>query len=208
MARRLTEILRLALLAQDDSMKDPHRADLTALLHDVVGGSKTAVNHLLPLVYGELRQLAHGKLRFERRDHTLQTTALVHEAYLKLIDQRNVAWESRAHFFAIAATAMRRVLAEYARARNAEKRGGGNRPLPLDELRDGVGLSDDQAAEILGLDEALTLLAAFNPRGAQVVEMRYFVGLTHEEIASVLDVSVPTVRRAWSAARAWLRDEL
>ncbi|MEL7363709.1 MAG: ECF-type sigma factor, partial [Bacteroidota bacterium] len=130
------------------------------------------------------------------------------EAYLKLIDQRNVAWESRAHFFAIAATAMRRVLAEYARARNAEKRGGGDRPLPLDELRDGVGLSDDQAAEILGLDEALTRLAEFNPRGAQVVEMRYFVGLTHEEIASVLDVSVPTVRRAWAAARAWLRDEI
>jgi RNA polymerase sigma factor (TIGR02999 family) len=181
-------------------------ADLTLLLLDAQAGKPEALGRLLPAVYEELRALAHQRRRFERPDHTLNTTALVHEAYLRLVDQRRADWQNRAHFFAVAATAMRRVLLEYARARRAQKRGGGETPLSADGLAD--VLSDDEAEEVIALDEALGRLAAFNERGCRVVEYRYFVGLSYEEIAEVMGLSVMTVRRAWEAARAWLHADL
>jgi RNA polymerase sigma factor (TIGR02999 family) len=181
-------------------------ADLTHLLLDVQAGRPGTLDRLLPLVYDELRALASRRRRFERPDHTLNTTALVHEAYLRLVDQRQATWQNRAHFFAIAATAMRRILLEYARSRRALKRGGEDSPVRLGDL-DNL-LPDEQTEELLALDEALQRLAAFNERGSRVVEYRYFVGLTNEEIAEVMDLSVMTVRRAWEAARAWLTQEL
>jgi len=188
-------------------------ADLTLLLLDAQAGRADALDRLLPAVYGELRALARRRRRDERPDHTLNTTALVHEAYLKLVDQRQASWQNRAHFFAIAAQAMRRVLLEYARARHAQKRGGHDAPLRLDDVGGddalpGDAFTDAQAEEVIALDEALGRLAAFNERGCRVVEYRYFVGLTYEEIAEVMGLSPMTVRRAWEAARAWLHHDL
>jgi len=190
-----------------DSYDGGHdRAAVTTLLARVDAGDADALNRLVSLVYDELRRIAHAQLRRERRDHTLNTTALVHEAYMRLVDQTRVRWRDRAHFFGVAALAMRRILVNYAEARRAAKRGGGVAPVPLDEAA--LVLDDREVDELLALDEALGRLKAFNPRGAQVVEYRFFAGLGYDEIAALMDVSPITVRRAWEAARAWLRREL
>ncbi len=181
-------------------------ATVTHLLHRLRDGDDTALEHLMPLLYDELHTLARRQLRGERAGHTLNPTALVNEAYLKLAQQHAVQAEDRTQFLAIAATTMRRLLVDYARTRKRLKRGGGVRPLPLDDAL--PFLSDHEADEMLALDEALTRLAAINPRGGQVVQYRFFGGLSLEETAEALDVSVKTVQRAWTAARAWLRKEV
>lgn len=182
---------------------------VTEYLLQVRAGDEPAMARLMALVYDELHAMAHRKLAFERTGHTLQTTALVHEAYLKLVDQRRVDWQNRAHFFAVAATAMRRILVNYAEARRAAKRGGADATgglLPLDEAAVVAGdLPDDR---LLALDDALARLEQFNPRGARVVEYRFFGGLGYDDIATIMGVSPITVRRAWESARAWLRREL
>ncbi len=179
---------------------------VTRLLRDIGAGSNRAVDELFPLVYDELKALAAGKLRRERNGHTLNTTALVHEAYLKLVDQTRVEWQSRSHFFAVAAQAMRRILINYANMRKAEKRGRGVEVLPLEEAR--LVLSDEEADELVALDTALEELNEFNRRGALVVTYRFFGGLTYPEIADVLGTSQITARRAWDTSRAWLRRRL
>jgi RNA polymerase sigma factor (TIGR02999 family) len=183
----------------------PRDTPVTRLLHDASHGNREAFDRLLPLVYDELRRVAQNQMSRERAGHTLSATALVHEAYVKLIGQERVAWGGRAHFFAVASQAMRRVLVTYAEARSAQKRGGGAPHVPLDAA---PGLTAEQAADVLDLHEALERLEAFNERGARVVEYRFFGGMSHPEIAEILGVSEPTVRRAWAAARAWLRREL
>jgi RNA polymerase sigma factor (TIGR02999 family) len=179
---------------------------LTQLLAEASGGDTDALNRLFPLVYEELRRVAHGRLRAERSGHTLNTTALVHEAYIRLVGQSRVQWQDRAHFFAVAATAMRRILINYAEMRRAAKRGGGAANAAFD---DGAILLDDRDVdELLALDEALHRLKAFNERGAEVIAYRFFGGLTHDEVAEVMGTSTVTVRRAWSAAKSWLHREL
>ncbi len=190
---------------------EPNAEEITGLLSEAARGNKEAFDRLLPLVYGQLAGLARGKLRFERQGHTLNTTALVHEAYLKLADQRRIEWRNRHHFFAVASEAMRRILIDYAKQRHAAKRGGKAPHVALDAAGELVApevLSDQQATEILALDDALRRLAAFNPQGAKVVQYRFFGGLSNEEAAEVLGVSDRTVRRAWTVAKAWLRREL
>lgn len=182
------------------------RRPITELLAEARHGKRDALDRLLPLVYDELRRLAHHRLRFERPDHTLNTTALVHEAYLKLVDQERVDWANRSHFFAIAAQAMRRLLVNYAEMRAAVKRGGGAVHLPLEDAP--IAVSDAEAARYLALDEALRRLERFNERGCRVVEYRFFAGLSYEEIGEVMGTSPITVRRAWAAAKSWLRREL
>jgi RNA polymerase sigma factor (TIGR02999 family) len=182
-------------------------SNVTALLAAMREGQPGAVDQIVPLVYDELRALAHNKLRYERANHTLNTTALVHEAYERLVNQREVQWQSRAHFFAIAAQSMRRVLVNYAVKRNAQKRGGGVTPLSFEEDW-GPAVEATDVYDVLAIDGALRRLAAFNERGARVVEYRFFGGLTYEEIAEVMGVSVSTVRRAWATAKAWLHREL
>jgi RNA polymerase sigma factor (TIGR02999 family) len=182
--------------------KDP---EITRMLVELSGGNRALVDALVPLVYGELHRIAERSLRSERPDHTLNATALVNEAYLKLIDQTRVTWQNRAHFYAIASQAMRRILVNYAEARKAEKRGGGQNMVTLND--DLMG-NDVRAEELVDLDEALTRLKALSERQAAVVEYHFFGGLTHEEIAEVLSVSLPTVRRDWRLARAWLTREL
>jgi RNA polymerase sigma factor (TIGR02999 family) len=159
----------------------------------------------MPLVYDELRRIAQRSLRGERRSHTLSATALVHEAYLKLVDQTRVTWQNRAHFYAVAAQAMRRILVNYAEARKAQKRGGGQGLVTFDDELMGT---ETRAEELVQLDEALTRLKSLSERQASVVEYHFFGGLTHEEIAEVLGVSLPTVRRDWRLAKAWLTREL
>jgi RNA polymerase sigma factor (TIGR02999 family) len=181
-------------------------APVTRLLLDASHGNREAFDRLLPLVYDELRRVAQNQMSRERPDHTLNATALVHEAYVKLVGQERVEWTGRAHFFAVASQAMRRVLVTHAEARRAQKRGGGAPHVPLDVAAE--ALTVRQANDVLDLHEALERLEAFNPRGARVVECRFFGGMPYPEIAEVLGVSEPTVRRAWSAARAWLRREL
>ena len=167
---------------------------------------KDVLNNLVPLVYDELRRQAHRYLRRERAGHTLQTTALVNEAYLKLVEQRNVSWESRSHFFAIAANLMRRILIDYAKTKHRVKRGGAHDDLPLDEALT-VGVNES-TFNLLELDEALTRFAAIDEQQAKVVELRYFSGLSIEETATVLKVSPATVKREWLLAKAWLHREL
>jgi RNA polymerase sigma factor (TIGR02999 family) len=182
------------------------RSPVTEVLRQARSGDQDALNRLMVLVYEELHALAHRKLSFEGTGHTLQTTALVHEAYLKLVDQRDVEWQNRAHFFAVAAIAMRRILVNHAESRRAAKRGGGAVVVPLDEVSLAAGeIQDDQ---ILALDEALNRLAQFNERGARVVEYRFFGGLGYDEISTTMGLSPITVRRSWETARAWLRREL
>lgn len=178
---------------------------ITQLLIDWGNGDKTALNKLMPLVHEELRKLAHHYMRQERAGHTLQTSALVNEAYLRLVDQPNVRWESRAHFYGIAAQAMRQILVEYARGRAAAKRGGGIRRVELDEA---TILMNEPAAELVALDEALKNLSALDERKSRVVELRFFGGMSVEETAEVLDIHPNTVVRDWSMAKAWLRREL
>lgn len=186
--------------------------DVTLLLRQASRGDKEAFDRLLPRVYEELKRLARAKLRAERQGLTLDTTALVHEAYLKLIDQTKVEWQSRSHFFAVASQAMRRILIDYARTRKRVKRGEGAPHVSLDAADvepSGVPLfGAEQAGELIALDEALSRLARFNRRGADVVQYRFFGGLGHREIAEVLGVSEITVRRSWTVAKSWLRREL
>ncbi len=175
--------------------------DVTQLLSDLRAGDADAVDAILPHVYGELQDLARRQLRGERDGHTLDTAALVHEAYLKLVRQDRVDWQSRAHFLGVASLAMRRILVNYARKRRAEKRGGGEVAATY---HDGEIGKEAKTEELLALDEALDGLAARSERQARVVEMWFFGGLTHAEIAEALGVSEPTVRRDWRVARAWL----
>ena len=179
---------------------------VTEVLRQARSGDQDALNRLMVLVYEELHAMAHRKLSFEGTGHTLQTTALVHEAYLKLVDQRSVDWQNRTHFFAVAALAMRRILVNHAETRRAAKRGGGAIAVPLEDAN--VAAADVRDDQLLALDEALTRLAQFNERGARVVEYRFFGGLGYDEIAATMGVSAITVRRSWETARAWLRREL
>jgi RNA polymerase sigma factor (TIGR02999 family) len=181
------------------------RHDVTVLLAELAGGNQDVVNALLPLVYDELHRIAGNRLRGERPDHTLNATALVHEAYLKLVNQSRVSWQNRAHFLGVASQAMRRILINYAQQRRAQKRGGDLIATTFDE---NAVPGSVRADEMVDLDEALTRLAAVSERQAATVVYRFFGGLTHEEIAEVLKVSVPTVRRDWRLARAWLSNEL
>ncbi len=178
---------------------------VTELLTHWSQGDDAALAELTPLVYGELRRLAHREMGAERTDHTLQTTALVNEAYLRLADQTNPRWQNRAHFFAVAARAMRRILVSYARSQRSQKRGGGALKMELDEA---ALVSPEESKEIVDLHEALERLATLDSRKAQVVELKYFGGLNHDEIAEVLKVSTVTVRRDWIFAKAWLHNQL
>jgi RNA polymerase sigma factor (TIGR02999 family) len=182
--------------------------DITELLRAWSSGDQAAANSLLPLVYQELHRQAVNYLRRERPDHTLQATALINEAYLKLIDQTRVTWQNRAHFFAIAAQAMRRIMVNHARDRHRDKRGGSEAvKLPLEEAAL-VVVNDQNAEEVVALDAALTRLAEFDIQQARVVELRYFSGLSLEETAAALGISRATVAREWSMAKAWLYHEL
>lgn len=183
-----------------------HPETVTQLLKDLRAGRREAFDELLPQVYDELRRVAHFQLRSERADHTLNTTALIHEAYLKLVDYRQTDWKNRAHFYAVAAQAMRHVLVSYARRRSAEKRGGGDIRLTYEEAF-GV-FSEQRAEELVALDEALERLEAINPRHARIVECRFFAGLTIEETAETLGVAPITVTRDWRMARVWLKEAL
>jgi len=186
-------------------MMDPQPQEVTQLLLDWSQGDQAALDKLIPLVYQELRMLAQRHMRRENPGHTLQTTALVHEAYVRLIDQKNVRWQNRAHFFAVAARLMRRILLDRARGRICSKRGGGARQMSLDEAAD---FSLDRAAEMIALDDALESLAAIDPRKSQVVEMRFFGGLSVDETAETLQVSPETVLRDWRLAKVWLLREM
>jgi RNA polymerase sigma factor (TIGR02999 family) len=180
-------------------------SNVTELLLQIEAGNRTVVDELMPLLYSELRGLAQRQLRAERRNHTLSPTALVHEAYLKLVDQEKVQWQNRAHFLAIASQAMRRILINYANARRAQKRGGGQALVTFDEA---AVISEAKPELLVELDDALKRLESLDERQAKIVEFSFFGGLTHREIATVLGVSVPTVRRDWRFAKAWLNREL
>jgi len=175
------------------------------LLSALTNGEDGAASKLIPVVYDELRRLAGSYMRRERVDHTLQATALVNEAYLKLIEQRAVNWQSRAHFFGVAAQLMRRILIDYARGHTREKRGGELKKVSLDEV---ILFSEQQADELLAVDDSLNLLEKMDPRQARVVELRFFAGLSVEEAAEALGVSPKTVKRDWSVAKAWLYADL
>jgi RNA polymerase sigma factor (TIGR02999 family) len=183
----------------------PASADVTSLLVAWSEGDDTALAQLVPRVYAELHRLAHHQMRAERSGRTLQTTALVNEAYLRLVDTRRIRWESRAHFLGVAAQAMRRVLVDAARARRARKRGGAESPVVLDEA---LLAAPGRSASLVALDDALTALARVDPRKSQVVELRYFAGLSVAETGAVLGVSAETVQRDWRVAKAWLLREL
>lgn len=184
-------------------MPDHSTEDLSELLVAWSGGDKQALDRLTPIVYDELRRLARRYMQRERAGHTLQTTALVHEAYTRLVDYKRMQWQSRAHFFAVAAQLMRRILVEHARRQNL-KRGAGFRHLSLEESL----VSDAQGPELVALDDAMAALEKLDRRKVQIVEMRYFGGLSVEETAEVLGVSAITVKRDWRAARLWLYREL
>ncbi len=186
-------------------MAHPPPSQVTKLLQGWRAGDPRALDALLPLVYDELRRLAHYHLRNERPNHTLQSTALVHEAYFRLVGQDFPEWKSRAHFFAIAAQLMRQILVDYARRQRASKRGGGICMLPLD---DAVALPQSKDVDVLALDDALNALAELDPRQTRVVELRFFAGLSLEEISEVTGIATATVQRDWTAARAWLYREI
>jgi RNA polymerase sigma-70 factor (ECF subfamily) len=181
-------------------------AQITELLQEWSEGRREALDSLMPLIYQELRRQASRYLKKERIGHTLQTTALINEAYLKLIDQRAVEWQNRTHFFAIASQAMRRILVDHARERHREKRGGAAENLPI-EAADFV-ISPQKSVDLVALDEALTRLSEFDERQARIVELRYFSGLSIDETAEILEVSNVTVRRDWNVAKAWLHQQL
>ncbi len=189
----------------DGRVRNLESVDVTALLGELSKGKPEAADQLIPVVYNELRRLADSYMRREREGHTLQATALVHEAYMKLVEQRSVNWQSRAHFFGIAAQIMRRLLVDHARGRLRDKRGGGQFLVPLD---DALVFSPEQSSAMVELDGALDRLAAMDPRQARIVELRFFAGLTVEEAAEVLGISPKTVKRDWSVAKAWLHGEL
>ena len=179
----------------------PAPQNVTQWLINWRNGNQEALAHMLPLVYDELRRLAKRYLQRERPNHTLQATALVHEAYLRLVDQRLAQWQNRAHFFGVAAQVMRRILVDHARNQQADKRGGGAAKLSLD---DAVGLVEAREVDLVALDDALTTLATLDERQSRIVELRFFGGLTVEEVAEVVGISPATVKRDWSMARAWL----
>jgi RNA polymerase sigma-70 factor, ECF subfamily len=179
--------------------------EVTQLLVDWGNGNQAALDRLMPLVYTELRQLAHRYMRWERPGHTMQTTALIHEAYLRLVDQNQVRWQHQAHFFGIAARLMRQILIEHARSHTRAKRGGGVGTISLDKA---AIVSQARATELLALDDALERLATIDPRKSQVVELRFFGGLSVEEAAQVLNIAPNTVLRDWRMAKAWLRREI
>ncbi|HET8653953.1 MAG TPA: sigma-70 family RNA polymerase sigma factor [Longimicrobiaceae bacterium] len=181
------------------------RGEVTQLLAELTHGGRDAVDRLYPLVYAELQRVAHRQLAGERPDHTLATTELVHEAYLKLVGLERIEWRNRAHFFAVAARAMRRILVDYAVSRGAQKRGGGGQRVALDAVE---LVADERGEDLLALDDALVRLEAIQERCARVVECRFFGGMSIEETAEALDVSPATVKRDWTVARAWLYREL
>jgi len=183
-----------------------NNTDVTRWLRRMSEGDGEALDRVVRLLYDELRAVARNRLRNERDGHTLGATALVNEVYLRLSRQNRINAGDRIQFFAVAATTMRRVLVDYARARQREKRGGGEAPIPLDDVE--AFLTVEESEEVLALDAALTRLAEMNPRAATVVEQRFYAGLSVEETAQLLDVSTKTVQRDWIAARAWLRSEV
>lgn len=199
-------------LPSEDTRSQPARGEITRLLGEASAGDRTALDRLMPLVYDELRVLARNRLRSEAAGHTLSPTALVHEAYLQLVEQERVEWRSRSHFFAVAAQAMRRILINYAKMKKRQKRGGGAAHVALDDVdalvAHALPFTDDQATELIALDEALDQLRQFNSEGAAIVEYRFFGGMEYRDISEVLGVSEVTARRRWSAARAWLRAAL
>jgi RNA polymerase sigma factor (TIGR02999 family) len=186
-------------------MEDGGSQDITELLVAWCNGDRGALDSLVPLIYAELHRLASRYMRQEGPGHTLNTTGLVNEAYLRLVNQKSVNWLNRAHFFAVSAQSMRNILIDMARSRNRQRRGGDAVHVPLDE---GLIFSDDRAAELIALDDALNALAELDPRKSRIVELRYFGGLSVEETAEVLEISVATVDREWRRARAWLHGEL
>lgn len=186
-------------------MTEPAHEDVTQLLLQVSDGNRAAVDQLLPLIYKELRRQAGAYLRRERVGHTLQPTALVHEAYLRLVDQTRVEWRNRAHFLGVAANLMRRILIDHARSHQAEKRGGEYAKISLDEMPIAI---EERSSELIAVDEALEALAKLDPVMSRIVELRYFGGLSIEETAAVMDTSVATVNRQWRMAKAWLYGQL
>jgi len=193
------------------STPDTQDRPVTRLLVQWSGGNEAALGELTSLLYRELRSLAQRHLRRERANHTIQRTALVHEAFVRLINQQSVDWRSRAHFFALASTLMRRILVDHARARLSSKRGGGQPVESLEEIPEALDCVDedsDSDEDLTAIDAALTRLAAIDDRQVQIVQMRYFGGLTIEETAQALDISEATVKREWTLARAWLKREL
>jgi RNA polymerase sigma factor (TIGR02999 family) len=204
-------------------MSDEPQGRVTQLLNEWSGGRQAALGELMPLVYEQLRHLAQGHLRRERAEHTLQRTALVNEAFLRLVNQHNVEWQSRAHFLALSSQLMRRILVDHARSQHAAKRGSGVKPISLDatvavfaddgegvdlHIGDALAVAAEPAIDLTAIDAALTRLEAFDARQSKVVELRFFGGLTIEDIAPVLEISEATVKREWALARAWLRSEL
>jgi len=186
-------------------MTEQSQPELTQLLIDWSNGDKSALDKLTPLIYDELRRLAHHYMSRERDGHTLQTTALVNEAYLRLVNRKDVHWQNRAHFFAIAAQLMRSILVDHARSHSYAKRGGGVKKVSLD---DAVVVSEERAGEVVALDDCLKRLAEMDPQQSRIVELRFFGGLTIEETAEVLKLSPATIKREWSTAKAWLYREL
>ena len=184
---------------------DSQPLDVTRMLDELRSGDRAALDRMLPLVYAELRQIAARALQSERDNHTLQPTALVHEAYLRMVGGENVPWQNRAHFLGCAARVMRNILVDHARARRAEKRGGGDARVTLTEA---LGLADARDVDLVALDDALTALAETDEQKCRIVELRYFGGLSEVEVAEVLGVSERTVRRGWTRAKAWLRREI
>ncbi|CAN5475678.1 sigma-70 family RNA polymerase sigma factor [soil metagenome] len=182
-------------------MAKPAREEVSQLLRDWSNGDQAALDKVMPVVYQELRRLAHHYMRKERVGHTLQTTALVNEAYMRLAEYKKMRWQSRTHFFAVSAQVMRRVLVEHARSRNFAKRGGGAQKISLDET---AVVSAGRSAEVIAVDDALTDLESWDPRKGKIVELRFFGGLSIEETAEVLKVSPTTVQREWRSAKAWL----
>ena len=178
---------------------------MTQLLESLQSGDKTVLDELFPLVYSELKQLAASQLKNEREDHTLQPTALVHEAYLRLIGQHSVDWQNKAHFFSIASEMMRRILVNHAVNHQAKKRGRGETKIALDEV---ISFANEREIDLINLDSALTDLAELDSRQAQIVEMKFFGGLSTEEIASILEISERTVKREWRSAKIWLFEQL
>lgn len=186
-------------------MAIPDNNEVTQLLANLRGGQNGAHDQLFPIVYNELRKIAANYMRRERSDHTLQATALVHEAYMQLVDQTRVTWQSRAHFFGVAAQLMRRILVDHARTQNALKRGGDAQKISLD---DSLGLASGPPVAFDELDEALNKLQALDPDQAKIVELRFFGGLTVEEVSEVIGSSTATIEREWRMAKAWLHNQL
>jgi RNA polymerase sigma-70 factor (ECF subfamily) len=187
-------------------VRAPSPQEVTKLLVQLTDGDRRAMDELLPLIYDELRRLASSYLRRERQGHTLQPTALVHEAYMRMVDQTQVRWQNRAHFFGVAAQMMRRILVDHARGHAAEKRGGEFQKLSLDEQVEVASM--DRELNLVALDDALNRLSEVDPQKSKIVELRFFGGLSVDETAEVMGVSAPTVKRQWRMAKAWLYGQM